>query len=177
MVDGKRMDPSASPARSEPFIVRAATGSDIAGIIRVNELSDRATGSAESYREAMSDPLRLVVVAECGGDLAGWGKTHFWPYTDGLAPAGHYLGGLTVLPSCRRQGIGTLLTRERLAWIWERSEDAWYVVNTCNLASIEMHRAGGFAPVATGRAFHTTKFRDGPGFLMHARRSIECTNH
>lgn len=131
----------------------------------------------DSYRCVISDPNRLVLVAEAGGTVVGWAKTHFWARGDGPARAGHYLGGVTVDPDWRRQGIGARLTQARLNWIWDRSPLAWYVVNAENSASIELHRRWGFAQVAKGRRFHTTAFDGGSGLLMCAQRPIGWTNH
>lgn len=135
------------------FHVRAATGSDIAGIAEVEVAAGRLAEAqtlqfAAPLRGAMSDPLRLVLVAEAqpqpgaagGAAVVGWAKTHHWNHADGPAPAGHYLGGLTVLPGFRRRGVAIQLTDARLAWIWERDASAWYVVNARNRASLELHR-------------------------------------
>jgi aminoglycoside 6'-N-acetyltransferase I len=102
-------------------------------------------------------------------EIIGWGKTHFWSYADGPAPAGHYLGGVTVSPESRRQGIARALTQARLDWIWDRSDAAWYVVNPDNLASIELHRQWGFIEVARAARLHTTNFTGGTGLLFRAK--------
>lgn len=123
-------------------------------------------------KTALYDANRLVVVALTGGHMAGWAKTHYWEKTDGAAPAGRYLGGVDVAPGHRRRGVGTVLTDARLDWIWQRSADAWYVVNVQNQASIEIHHRWNFVEVARGPRFHTTAFT-GTGLLMHAQRP--CT--
>jgi ribosomal protein S18 acetylase RimI-like enzyme len=124
---------------------------------------------------AIDDDARLVVVARARatagvGGFLGWGKTHFQDHDDGAAPKGHYLGGLTVRPDCRRSGIETALTQARLDWIWRRAPEAWYVVNAANLASIELHRPWGFVEVASASSFHTTTFDGVVGILMRAAR-------
>lgn len=100
------------------------------------------------------EPVRTVVVATVGGDLAGVAKTHHHPEADEAAPEGHYLGGIVVGRRWRRLGIGTMLTTARLDWIWERSDMAFYFANEHNAASIELHRTLGFAPIATATTFH-----------------------
>ncbi len=99
----------------------------------------------------MSDPDRLVLVAEADGQLVGWAKTHFRDHADGPASAAHYLGGVTGAPRWRRQGTTASPKQERLDWIWARSHDACYVGNAENDASIEPHRRWRFARVAEGR--------------------------
>ncbi|GAB3526029.1 GNAT family N-acetyltransferase [Arthrobacter monumenti] len=150
--------------------VRSALPGDIQAINSVDELSGRAPGDASALEAAVADPNRHIVVAEAGGSVVGWGKTHYWDYADDPAPAGHYLGGVTVLPAWRRSGIGTALTEARLQWIWQRSADAWYVVNAGNLSSIALHRKWNFVEAARASKFHTTTFTGGTGLLMRAPR-------
>jgi len=163
-------------ARREIYI-REAIEDDIERIVRINETTDRAGGTAERYAATLADPQRLLLVAERAGLVVGWAKTHYWDHADGPAPAGHYLGGLTVMPSSQRQGIGTSLSRRRLEWIRERADVAWYVVNAGNTASIALHRHLGFALVAKASSFHTTRFADGNGLLMRAQLPIASPNH
>lgn len=150
--------------------MRPAGPEDLPGILHIDRQSGRNPSAAEALAAALTDPNRLVLVAESAGEVVGWGKTHYWDYPDGPAPAGHYLGGVTVLPSQRRRGVGAALTSERLHWIWARTPDAWYVVNAGNTASITLHSAWGFAEVARGPRFHTTTFDGGLGLLLRAHR-------
>ncbi|WP_442544507.1 GNAT family N-acetyltransferase [Arthrobacter sp. KN11-1C] len=155
--------------------VRPAISSDIARILDVEAQAGRPLPDPGKLAAAIDDDARLVLVAgtrgtsDVGGFL-GWGKTHFWGFDEGTAPTGQYLGGLTVRPDYRRNGIGTALTQARLDWIWRRAPEAWYVVNASNLASIELHRRWGFAEVARASRFHTTTFDGGVGILMRAAR-------
>ncbi|MDQ0031630.1 GNAT family N-acetyltransferase [Arthrobacter bambusae] len=155
--------------------VRPAQGSDIALILAVEAKAGRPLPDPSRLATALDDESRLVVVATARGTsgvggLLGWGKTHFWAYDDDAAPAGHYLGGITVRPDSRRSGIGTALTQARLDWIWRRALEAWYVVNASNIGSIELHRRWGFVEVARAPSFHTTTFDGGAGILMRAAR-------
>jgi aminoglycoside 6'-N-acetyltransferase I len=101
-----------------------------------------------------------------------WAKTHWWDFADGAAPAGHYLAGITVLPAFRRRGLASGLTEARLQWIWERADDAWYVVNARNQASLALHRKWGFREVGRGPGFHTVTFDGGEGVLLSAARPL-----
>ncbi|MFC9771476.1 MULTISPECIES: GNAT family N-acetyltransferase [unclassified Pseudarthrobacter] len=150
--------------------VRPAEEGDLPGILDTDRQSGRNPSTLASLAAALSDPNRLVVVAESGGEVVGWGKTHYWDYPDGPAPAGHYLGGVTVRPPQRRHGVGAALTAARLHWIWDRTPDAWYVVNAGNTASIGLHSAWGFVEVARAARFHTTTFDGGTGLLLRAHR-------
>ena len=85
-------------------------------------------------------------------------------------PGGFYLGGVTVDPTLRRQGVGTTLTTHRLAWIWERADRAWCVVNARNTASLLMHENFGFIEVTQRSRIHGIEFDGGVGLLLRAER-------
>jgi len=125
--------------------VRQATVDDLAGVAAVFIASDRApwTESALAPRDD-----RIAYVALVDGRIIGAAKTHLHPEPDGDAPAGHYLGGLAVAPECRRQGVGSRLTRARLDWIWARAATTYYFTDERNTASIRLHEVLGFQPVA-----------------------------
>ncbi|MGO4432633.1 N-acetyltransferase family protein, partial [Paenarthrobacter sp. RAF9] len=89
-----------------------------------------------------------VLVAVAQGEIVGVAKTHHHPVPGGSSPAGHYLGGVVVAPEFRRQGIGSALTRGRLDWIWSYASAAYYFTNENNTASIRMHEALSFRPIA-----------------------------
>lgn len=145
--------------------LRPATLDDVVGIHDVQRSAGQVVQDPVALKVAILDVNRLVVVAVEKESVVGWAKTHHWDYDDGSAPAGHYLGGVTVSPRWRRQGVGTALTDARLEWIWQRALEAWYVTNVRNLASIELHRRRGFEVVARAPQFHTTSFDDGVGTL------------
>lgn len=150
--------------------MRPAGLPDVATMVSIERLSGRRALSLSAMEAAVIDSDRHVVVAGIDGTVIGWGKTHHWNYSDGPAPSGHYLGGVTVLPAWRRCGVGTALTEARLRWIWTRVGEAWYVVNAGNLTSIELHCRWNFTEVARGPKFHTTTFTGDSGILLWARR-------
>ena len=166
-----------------PYAIRTAREADVPDIVAMELASERVSSSgaerlAIAVAAAVSNPLRLVLVAESeevsvaneSSGVVGWAKTHHWDYSDGPAPAGHYLGGITVLPRCRRQGVASLLTEARLAWIWRLSDAAWYVVNARNNASLSLHQQWGFREIARRPSFHTVTFEGGEGILLKAER-------
>ncbi|MCY0906594.1 GNAT family N-acetyltransferase [Arthrobacter sp. H14-L1] len=156
-----------------PVDVRICTIGDIDAIRGIDIKAGRTPAAAEALAAAIQDDGRLVVVASVSGTIVGWGKTHFWSYSDGQAPGGHYLGGVTVVPELRRHGIARALTQARLDWIWGRTDSAWYIVNLSNRASIELHRQWGFVEVARAAKFHTTSFTGGVGLLLQAKQPTE----
>ena len=135
-------------------------------MLEVSIAARETQGSVQ--REAIVDADRLVLVAEVDGVIVGWAKTHLYDEASASAPAGHYLGGVNVLPKFRRKGIGSALTRARLAWIWEREAAAWYVANARNAASIGLHAHLGFSEVARSNEFHGTTFEGDVGILFCA---------
>jgi aminoglycoside 6'-N-acetyltransferase I len=152
--------------------VTAARPHDIDAILEVEAKADRTSAEIGTMAAAINDEKQLVVVAFLEGGIVGWGKTHFWSYADGPAPVGHYLGGVTVIPDLRRRGVARALTQARLDWIWNRADTAWYVVNSANNASIDLHRRWGFTEIARAAQFHTTSFTGGVGLLLMAKRPI-----
>jgi GNAT superfamily N-acetyltransferase len=102
-------------------IVRAALTDDLDSINLVQRAVGRAAYPPEAIEAVMNDPTRLLVVGVIDRCVAGWAKTHYWHRSEGDAPAGHYLGGVTVYPVFRRLGLGEALTEARLEWIWQRA--------------------------------------------------------
>lgn len=155
--------------------LRPATAEDIDAILRIEVVSGRVespAGHADGYRRAIDDPDRSVPVAEIddAGGLAivGWAKTHHHVDAAFPAPPGHYLGGITVDPGWRRRGVGTALTGARLRWISARADEAFYVVNVRNRASIDLHRRWGFIEVLRAPTLLDAVFDGGVGLLMRA---------
>ena len=154
--------------------IRPAVPADIDGIIAVQDAAGRPRQDPATFVIAINDPDRLVVVALVDGQISGWGKTHFFAESDGIAPAGHYLGGLTVAPEHRRLGLGALLTDARMKWIWQHGHDAWYYTNEQNTASRALHERWGFEEVARAEELHGTSFDGGVGILYRAKRSVSA---
>lgn len=156
--------------------VRVAAVDDLPAIERVQDAAGQAL-LLDGIRAAILDGERQVLVAEVAGDesgsdgladVVGWAKTHRHPWNDGGAPAGHYLGGVTVDPAWRRRGVATALTDVRMAWIAGRADRAFFVVNARNAASIALHERWGFREVARAASFHGVTFAGGEGLLLAA---------
>lgn len=153
--------------------IRRATDADLAAIEQVEALAGR-TATASMLLPVLDDADRVLLVAEArdarGGapQIVGWGKTHHYATPDGPAPAGHYLGGVTVAPAWRRRGVASRLVAARLAWIrgLPGAQDACYVVNARNAASLALHEPFGFVEVARGPRFHGVEFDGGEGVLL-----------
>lgn len=82
-------------------------------------------------------------------------------------PTGWYLAGLVVDPSVRRRGVGRRLVIDRLRWLERRGAAAChYVVNEQNRASIALHEAFGFEPIARRVWLPGVTFVGGDGLLF-----------
>ncbi|WP_156225823.1 GNAT family N-acetyltransferase, partial [Pseudactinotalea suaedae] len=149
--------------------VRAATSADLDAIGRIQEAAGRSA-HPEGWQRAIDAPDRcLLVAAEPGsGDVVGWAQSYHHTEPQDSAPAGHYLGGVTVHPAWRRRGAAIALTDARMRWIAERADDAYYVVNPTNRASIDLHRRWSFEEVRRAETLAGVEFTGGTGLLMHA---------
>ncbi|GAB3385925.1 hypothetical protein GCM10027568_03600 [Humibacter soli] len=158
-------------ADSTRFTVRRGVPADLDAALDVRRRSSGRPVSARAQHDtaaAMDDPTRLFIVAETDARMIGWAKTKHFAEPDGLAPAGHYLMGILVDPECRRAGVGTELVRERLEWIAQRTDRAFFFTNVGNAASIALHRRWGFREIARGRGFRGVPFDGGVGILFSA---------
>jgi aminoglycoside 6'-N-acetyltransferase I len=147
--------------------IREAVPEDLVAINLLHASAGRSPWTAE----VLDDFDRFVVVAERNGLLIGAAKTHFFPGPDGPAPAGHYLGGITVHPDHRGLGIGTALSRARMAWVWERTDVLHSFTDDDNVASIRLHATLGFeemhrAPTIRGAQAD----RDGGSLILFRAR-------
>lgn len=143
--------------------IRECTLDDLAQVNSLCDASERTPWTSEMIAP-MSD--RVVLVAVADGEVIGVAKTHFHPEPEGRSPAGHYLGGVVVAPGFRRLGVGSALTRARLEWIWSRAPIAHYFANEHNTASIRMHDAFGFQPVARFSEIRGVTADDGQSELI-----------
>jgi phosphinothricin acetyltransferase len=126
-----------------------------------------------SYEEALQRACRelgpshdrLVLIGKVGDEVLAFGKARRIA-PDNIAaqsgaPIGWYLSGVVVDESYRRRGIGTELTRRRLAWIGERAGEAFYFVNSLNLPSIDLHSRLGFVEIRRPFTFPGVSFSGG----------------
>lgn len=162
-------------ARGElvPLAVRPAVPDDVGALVDIQRRAGR-DAHPESYRRAIGDPGRCVLVALPAGapdgpaPVLGWAQTYHHDEATDPAPVGHYLGGVTVDPRWRRRGVAAALTGARMVWIGERAAEAHYVVNARNRASIALHEPWGFAEVARGPRLSGITFDGGVGILLRA---------
>jgi ribosomal protein S18 acetylase RimI-like enzyme len=148
--------------------LREATEEDVSAIVAIDATrGPRKPGHAEWVLERITNPAKLVLVAVLDDVVVGETATHWWTGHDD-APDGYYVSGVTVLPEWRRHGAGTRLLDALTAWIWDRSDRAWSVVNAQNLPSLAPHERHGFREVDRGPTFAGITFTGGSGVLLSA---------
>jgi ribosomal protein S18 acetylase RimI-like enzyme len=120
----------------------------------------------------LADPEPYTVVADVGGEVAGYGAVipHAISPEDPptTAPDGYYLIGLIVSPRWRRHGIGELLTRERMRWTAERANEIYTFVNLSNGAILDLSKRFGFTEVTRDFTFPNAPLKPGTCVLLRA---------
>ena len=120
----------------------------------------------------LRDPDKYTVVAEVGGEIAGYALVlgHKVSPEDPptTAPDGYYLIGLIVAPAWRRHGIGDLLTIERMRWVAERADEVYYFANLKNGATLDLHQRFGFTEVTRDFTFPNAPLEPGTCVLLRA---------
>jgi ribosomal protein S18 acetylase RimI-like enzyme len=152
-------------------VVRQAAAEDVDAIATIEHVT-RGGDVGEWVERLNADlrhPTRWLFAASLIESVIGFGRIALLDEAvDG--PGGFYLGGVTVDPAHRRGGVGTRLTVHRLAWIWERAEVAWCIVNARNTASLVMHEHLGFVEVMQSSRINGVEFTGGVGKLLRAER-------
>jgi ribosomal protein S18 acetylase RimI-like enzyme len=126
-------------------IIRRAMPVDLAAINAVHQACRRREWDAPIAEDS---DCRFVAVAVVDDVIVAAAKTHLQTEPDAGAPAGHYLGGVSVHPNHRRRGVGLALTRARIDWVWARSDTVYYFTDDDNTASMGLHAGFGFEEIA-----------------------------
>ena len=159
---------------------RLASENDVAEIARITFQREGANRKKDfnCYFERTKKELEdieiavgfNIIVAEYEGEIIGFGRSIYYdlkkiqaPYP---APSGWYLMGVVVKPEFRRHGIGRRITEERLIRIFKNSTEAYFIVDSNNQASIQLHKELGFKKISEGEGFLKVKFDNGKGYLF-----------
>jgi ribosomal protein S18 acetylase RimI-like enzyme len=168
-------EPPGRPVPAAPVAVREGVLADIAGCLDLvgSVLKLDRDRWERSLTASVTDPDRMLHVAEDAGRIVGYSRATYWTPPDDAppnsAPSGWYLIGLVVVPDYRRRGIGRALTRIRLDAIAARASEVWYFVNAQNRSSLELHARLGFVEVTRDFWFPDLTFDGGVGILARAR--------
>lgn len=127
--------------------------------------------SRDDMKRHAAEPRNLLLVANLpGGRIVGYGRVTWVGTVDkapaNVAPPGYYLGGMAVDTAYRRRGVGRRLTAERLRRLAGCTDEAWYIVNKANDASIDLHLAHGFHEASRDFVFPGVVL-DGPGTVLY----------
>ncbi len=157
-------------------IIRRARRDDIDGLARLAAERDGDTVAihAASFESAIAraetERSSLVLAADIDSHVVGFSKARYLGARDlpagDPAPEGWYLTGVVVDPAFRRLGAGFALTTERLRWIAERADVAYYFANARNRVSLALHERFGFVEIARGSTFAGVSFTGGEGILF-----------
>ncbi|WP_231904889.1 GNAT family N-acetyltransferase [Streptantibioticus cattleyicolor] len=148
-----------------------ASGDDVPALAVMQARARGGTADewADRIHRTRQGERTLVITAKVSGEPVGYANVAFLPaHPVDRAPAGYYLTGVTVDPVWRRRGIGKLLTRRRMDWVWERDPVVRCFVSARNRASLDLHRGLGFKRVAAGASFQGVEFTGGEGLLLRA---------
>ncbi|HEU0194534.1 MAG TPA: GNAT family N-acetyltransferase [Gaiellales bacterium] len=146
--------------------IRVARLRDLAACYRIaGHLSNEPPTRLEEDLRATD---RLLLVAERGGTIIGYGRAALWRVDPDDGRGGYYLVGVGVRPDHHRQGIALALTEARMRWIAGRADEAWYFTNARNAASIALHGRFGFQEMARAPSFRGVPFSGGEGILYRA---------
>ena len=156
----------------DDLVVRPAVQADcrgVAAIVRERDGVPLVDARAHCERD-IAGTDRLLLVATVGDELAGFARAARWQRPlkapDNTAPAGWYLLGVVVRDRWRRHGIALELTRQRLEWIRERADEAFYFSNARNRVSIDLHEQLGFVELTRDFDFPDASFAEGEGILF-----------
>jgi ribosomal protein S18 acetylase RimI-like enzyme len=167
-------EPEKRPVSAETVHIREGDPADVPACLdlveRVLKL-DRAPWE-RSLMESVTDPARMLHVAENAGRIAGYARATHWTRPPNAptnaAPSGWYLLGLVVAPEYRRRGIGRALTLARLRALAARTSEVWYFANARNKSSLDLHATLGFVEVTRDFWFPDLTFDGGEGVLARA---------
>jgi ribosomal protein S18 acetylase RimI-like enzyme len=164
--------PRASDVAYAPIadlIIAPAMAGDLDGIANIT--FEREGGTREQAidraRRMLAAPAEtnVVLVARIQSEVIAYGRIGFIrkpaeaEYSD--VPEGWYLTGVVVGAAHRRRGIALELTRQRVEWISQRANEAFYFANSRNRATIDLHQKFGFQQVRSDFRFPGVTFSQG----------------
>lgn len=134
-------------------VIRDAVLDDVSSCAQL--IANQVSGDLEQWRKRfvtdLNDGNRRFFVAQAQEDIVGYGHSVLHTRPDEAdphaSPSGYFLSGLLVAPDQRRNGIGTLLTIARLDALRDLTNVVYYLAESENTATIELHMRLGFVGV------------------------------
>jgi aminoglycoside 6'-N-acetyltransferase I len=134
-----------------PVQIESLTMGDVAAAVAlaVHVLRIKPGDLGEQFASDVTGDSRQMFVAKANVQVVGYGRVAELAAGEAApgTPAGCYLSGVLVEPAWRRRGIATALTRARLRWVFDRTDEAFYVTGADNIASLYLHAALGFQEI------------------------------
>jgi len=128
-------------------------------------LLSRSLGRTSEPSRFGDEECQLVLKDE-SGRLIGWGRAAWWDPIDDSAPPGYYLSGVEIAREFQQRGYASRLTTARLAWVAQRAQQAWCVVNERNSESLRLQASFGFKEITRADHFGSVEFTGGSGVLL-----------
>jgi len=128
-------------------------------------LLSRSLGRTSEPSRFGDEECQLVLNDE-SGRLIGWGRAAWWDPIDDSAPPGYYLSGVEIAREFQQRGYASRLTAARLAWVAQRAQQAWCVVNERNSESLRLQASFGFKEITRADHFGSVEFTGGSGVLL-----------
>jgi aminoglycoside 6'-N-acetyltransferase I len=124
----------------------------------------------EQFAADITDDSHQMFVAKAKGQVVAHARVAELAADEAApgTPAGCYLSGILVDPAWRRRGIATALTRARLRWVFNRTDEAFCVIGADNIASLRLHAALGFQEI---KRFGSERSAVGVDVLSHLTRT------
>ena len=165
------------PGAPADLVLRRAELRDVPAIARVlaarNGWDLGVTEQRTEHGISQPPDAGFYGVAETAGEVAAYARAaRYAPPPDApanAAPEGWYLLGVGVVEAHRRRGLGSALTRWRLARIARHADTAYYFASATNRASIDLHAALGFEELTRDFWFPALDFSRNDGVLFRWR--------
>lgn len=135
--------------------VREAAASDCEALAAIDRASSPSPWSRSSLLGAVESPSSLLLMAELGGEAAGFAALQF----GGELAA---LDEIAVRPDLRRLGLGSALLKEAVRFATARGCSSLTLeVRAGNLPAVGLYRSAGFKPVGVRPGLYRCPDDDG----------------
>lgn len=151
-------------AGEEPVRIRTARPADLPRMVRIERASFPLPWSETAFRAVMRREDGRVIVADRGGEVAGYAAVWF------AADEGE-LGDIAVDPDHRRSGVATRLVEAVMQEARRRGAQQLFLqVRESNRPALRLYRATGFRKVGRRRDYYRSPTEDAIVLLRPVRR-------
>lgn len=142
-------------AEARPGVtLRPATGADVSRVATIERAAFSDPWSPSAFVSVLESPRSLFLVAEVGGELAGYAVA--WAVVDEAE-----IANVAVAPPWRRRGVGAALLDAVLARLESEGARTVYLeVRDSNAAARALYESRGFAVVGRRRRYYRRPTED-----------------